>query len=61
MNKELANELRLYASDLSLLIVEDDLEIQTQLASLLKYFFRKVVAANNGKIGLEAYKKINLI
>lgn len=56
MNKELANELKIYASDLNILIVEDDLEIQTQLASLLKYFFHKVTVANNGQEGIDKYK-----
>lgn len=49
------NELKLYANDLNILIVEDDLEIQQQLASLLLYFFKNVFRANNGKEGLEVF------
>ena len=49
------NELKLYAHDLNILIVEDDLEIQQQLSSLLLYFFKNVFVASNGKEGLEVF------
>ena len=45
---EILDDLRIYAKDLSILIVEDDLEIQEQVEQICKMFFKHVSVANDG-------------
>ncbi|MEA3499153.1 MAG: response regulator [Campylobacterota bacterium] len=50
-------ELKHFASPLSLLIVEDEKELNSELLSMLSMFFSSVDFAYNGKEGLELFKK----
>ncbi len=48
-------ELRTFAKDLSILIVEDDILLNTQLVEIAQLFFKDVRFALNGEEGLESY------
>ena len=50
-------ELKHFAGSLSLLVVEDEKELNSELVSMLSLFFSSVDFAYNGVEGLEAYKK----
>lgn len=50
-------KLKKYASECSVLYVEDDELIRTQTASFLARFFPDVVLAEDGSIGLSKYKQ----
>lgn len=50
------NELRFFASTLTVLLVEDDKELNENLKDLLKSFFKKVDSAKNGLEALNKYK-----
>ncbi len=50
-------KLKKYASECSVLYVEDDELIRTQTASFLNRFFPDVVLAEDGSIGLSKYKQ----
>ena len=49
-------KLKKYASECSVLYVEDDELIRSETASFLGRFFPNVVLAEDGKLGLEKYK-----
>lgn len=46
-----------YTKDLTVLYVEDDLDLQQQTKQFLDSFFQKVTVANNGEQALNAYKE----
>ena len=50
-------ELKHFAGSLSLLVVEDEKELNSELVSMLSLFFSSVDFAYNGLDGLEMYKK----
>lgn len=50
------NELKLFAKDLDILLVEDDLDLNSELVQLLEVFFRKVDFAINGEEAFVKYK-----
>ncbi len=50
-------KLKKYASECSVLYVEDDELIRTQTANFLGRFFPNVILAEDGQIGLSKYKK----
>lgn len=50
-------ELKEFAKDLTLLIVEDDIALNGELYELSKLFFMDVKVANNGQEGLDLYNK----
>jgi YesN/AraC family two-component response regulator len=50
-------ELKHFAGSLSLLIVEDEKELNSELVSMLSLFFSSVDFAYDGKEGLEVFKK----
>ncbi len=54
---EILNRLKDLANDLSLLYVEDDLNLQKQTKEFLSKFFKHIDVAENGKAGLELYTK----
>lgn len=49
-------ELKHYANDLSLLVVEDEIELCNELVEIASMFFKQVDFANNGQEALEKYK-----
>ncbi len=49
--------LKTLANDLTVLYVEDDMQIQHEMHKYMSNFFKHIVTANNGLEGLEAYKK----
>lgn len=49
-------ELKTFGKDLTILIAEDDRELNEQLIELLKIFFKKVYFAYDGADALEIYK-----
>ncbi len=49
-------ELKVFAKDLTLLIVEDDRSLNEELVEISKMFFKNVEFAYNGREGLELYK-----
>jgi DNA-binding response OmpR family regulator len=53
---EILEDLKIYAKDLSILIVEDDIEIQVQVEQICQMFFKHVAVANDGALGLEAFR-----
>ena len=53
----ITRELKHFTGLLSLLIVEDEKELNSELVSILSLFFDSVDFAYNGKDGLELYKK----
>ncbi|NQY92887.1 MAG: response regulator, partial [Campylobacteraceae bacterium] len=52
----LINELKYFGNSLSLLIVEDDRELNSELVEILSSFFDSIEFALDGKEGLEKYK-----
>ena len=52
-----SKSLKQITKDLSVLYVEDDLKIQNSMTRYLEKFFTHVESCNNGKEGLELYKK----
>ncbi|MEA3554766.1 MAG: response regulator [Campylobacterota bacterium] len=50
-------ELKHFAGSLSLLIVEDEKELNSELVNMLSLFFSSIDFAYDGKEGLEAFKK----
>lgn len=57
MYKFLANDLKVFAKNLNVLIVEDELSLGSELQELLSLFFNKVYNAVDGEQGLEYYKR----
>ena len=53
----IAGELKVFAKDLSILIVEDDVELNQELVAIAKIFFKHVASAYDGQEGLEVYTK----
>lgn len=53
----ISKELKAFAKDLTLLIVEDDVSLNEELCFLTKLFFREVKSAHNGVQALEIYKE----
>jgi YesN/AraC family two-component response regulator len=53
----LLQDLKTYAKDLTLLIVEDDPELNQQLAEMCELFFKEVTCAYNGAEGLMFYEQ----
>jgi len=51
-----AKELKVFAKDLSVLIVEDDILLNKQLVEIAKLFFKDVQYAYNGEDALQSYK-----
>jgi len=51
-------EFRKYASELSVLYLEDDEMVRTETEDVFKLLFKSVITAENGIIGLELYKEI---
>lgn len=49
-------ELKAFAGDLSVLIVEDDIALNEEIFSLAELFFKEVLRAYNGLEALEIYK-----
>jgi len=49
-------ELNYFGNTMSLLVVEDEKELNNELVSMLEIFFKSVDFAYNGKEGLEKYK-----
>lgn len=49
-------DLKSFAKDLTILVVEDDRELNAELVSLLKIFFKHVDFAFDGKEGLNLYR-----
>lgn len=56
MNVNYASELRFFASSLSILVVEDDKELNESLKELLETFFKRVDTAKDGVEALNKYK-----
>ncbi len=54
----LIKELKHFGSSLSLLVVEDEKELNSELVSMLSIFFKSVDFAYDGKEGLEKFNKI---
>jgi YesN/AraC family two-component response regulator len=57
MKNNLLKELKFYASNLNILIVEDDKELRESLIDLMEPFFNIVDSAKDGINALEKYKK----
>jgi YesN/AraC family two-component response regulator len=57
MKNNLLKELKFYASDLNILIVEDDSELRESLIDLMGEFFNIVDSAKDGIDALEKFKK----
>lgn len=57
MKQNLLKELKFYASTLSILVVEDDKELNESLKELMETFFNDVDTAKDGIIALEKFKK----
>jgi CheY-like chemotaxis protein len=55
MDKNLAEDLKICAKELNVLVVEDDNDLNTLLSNMLKMFFKSVESAVDGKDGLEKY------
>ena len=53
----IAKELKVFAKDLSILIVEDDESLNEQLVKVAKIFFKNVAFAYDGQEGLALYEK----
>nr|WP_321267068.1 response regulator [uncultured Sulfurimonas sp.] len=53
----ISKELKVFAKDLTLLIVEDDKELNNELVEISNLFFKDVKFAYDGKEGLEVYKQ----
>jgi len=49
--------LQTMANNYTVLYVEDDLEIQQEMVRYMRQFFKKIVSADDGLAGLEAYQK----
>lgn len=56
MNVNYAGELKFFASSLSILVVEDDKELNENLKELLETFFKRVDTAKDGLEALNKYK-----
>lgn len=54
---KILSELKTFAKNLTILVVEDDKELNAELVDIVKLFFKDVQFAYNGKDGLEIYKK----
>ena len=54
-----SKELIQYTKHLSILLVEDDVELRTNMAEILKNFFVDVVVAEDGKEALELYSSFH--
>ena len=52
----LLNELSLFAKNYSILVVEDDKDLNNELVEITKLFFKKVDMAYDGEEALEKYK-----
>ncbi len=52
-------ELKVFAKDLSILIVEDDILLNNQLVEIAQLFFKDVRFALNGEDGLQSYTQNN--
>ena len=52
----LLNELSLFAKNYSILVVEDDKDLNNELVEITKLFFKKVDTAYDGEEALEKYK-----
>jgi YesN/AraC family two-component response regulator len=50
-------ELKFYAKDLSILVVEDDVMLNEQIVEIVSLFFKKVYFAFNGEEALKMYKQ----
>lgn len=57
MSSSIVNELKFYASKLSILIVDDEKDILEPIYDLLKNFFLRCDTANNGFEALKLYEK----
>jgi CheY-like chemotaxis protein len=57
MYKSIINDLKIFGKHLSLLIVEDEVELREELVSFFESFFKNVKYAQNGVEALELYKK----
>lgn len=57
MNKSLSNDLKIFAKNLNVLIVEDEIDLGNELHALLALFFNKVYNARDGEEGLMFFKK----
>lgn len=57
---KIVQELKDFAKDLSILIVEDDISLNEEIVSLVELFFKDVFFAYNGVKALEIYKKNNI-
>ena len=53
----ISKELKNFAKDLSILIVEDDVVLNNQLVEIASLFYKKVSFAYDGEEGLASYKK----
>lgn len=54
---KILNELKLFAKNLNILIVEDSYDLNNELVEISKLFFKKVDFAYDGASALEIYKK----
>jgi len=57
MDKEQVKKLRTICKDISVLYVEDDINISTQLEKLIRKFFNNVEVEKNGLHGVQNYTK----
>ena len=57
MKQTLSNELKIFAKNLNILVVEDNKTLSNELSSFLKIFFKKVFNAYDGEEALNIYKK----
>lgn len=57
MYKSIVNDLKVFGKHLSLLVVEDEPEIQEELLGFFQCFFKYVKCAKDGEEALELYKK----
>ena len=53
----LTKELKFYASNLNILVVEDDFELRNSLKEFMEIFFKEVASAENGIEAIKKYKK----
>lgn len=57
MSKQIANELKVFAKHLRVLVVEDEDELRDSIITMLEMFFATVKGAKDGQEGLDIYKK----
>lgn len=57
MENSVVNDLKVFAKNLRVLVVEDEKDINSEFCSTLNLFFLDVISASNGLEALEIYKR----